>query len=225
MKEAQILFKISEIVSTVDCFNTAVDRIRSLLIQAVGALELAALDTNELSGHELLAAQLQHRAVHAVPLRAGGRELGKLIACYATSESHAAIPHRISTYVGEQLGMLLERTRFRQDGERLEAELHRLRDDLATRKAVQRAQGILVMQRGITPASARRWISERARETASSVRQVAEAIVIVENERRSAEESKQRIVYRGPLPLSSRCINTVSNHRPNLNPTRWSTPV
>jgi AmiR/NasT family two-component response regulator len=68
-----------------------------------------------------------------------------------------------------------------------------LREDLATRKAVQRAQGILVIRRGITPAAARRWISQQAHQAGSTVLQVAEQVVAVESSRRSAGQSRQRI--------------------------------
>jgi hypothetical protein len=124
--------------------------------------------------------------LYAAPLRAGGRELGKLLV-------QADLPRRVSNYVGEQLGMLLERARLSEDRARLEAELASLRDELATRKAVQRALGILVIRRGITPPSARRWISQQAHQSGSSVLQIAEQVVAVENARRSAGQSRQRI--------------------------------
>jgi ANTAR domain len=114
----------------------------------------------------------------------GCRELGRLLV-------QADLPRRVSNYVGEQLGMLLERAQLSQDQTGLEAELAGLRDDLATRKAVQRAQGILIMRRGITPASARRWISQQARQAGSTDLEVAEQVVAAENYRRSAEQSRR----------------------------------
>jgi AmiR/NasT family two-component response regulator len=97
---------------------------------------------------------------------------------------HADVPRRVSNYVGEQLGMLLERTRLGKDRSRLEAELAALREDLATRKAVQRAQGILVTRRGMTPASARLWISQQARRARLTRQQLAEQVVAGENAQR-----------------------------------------
>jgi hypothetical protein len=181
MQENEILFQVSQIVSATDSFSGAVAQIRCL-IEAVGAKAL----TLDLPGLASPPSEMPSSSFHAAPLRASGRELGKLLV-------QADLPHRVSNYVGEQLGMLLERTHLSQDQARLEAELAGLREDLATRKAVQRAQGILVMRRGITPASARRWISQQAHQTGSTVLEVAEQVVAVENARRSAGQSQQRI--------------------------------
>jgi hypothetical protein len=175
MKENEILIQVSRLVSSTDSFSGAVERIRSVLDITIDWPGLASP-----------AVETQRGSFYAAPLRAGGRELGQLLV-------QADLPHRVSNYVGEQLGMLLERLRLSKDQARLEAELAALREDLATRKAVQRAQGILVMRRGITPASARRWISQQARETGSSVLEVAEQVVAVENARRAGFQSQQRI--------------------------------
>ena len=175
MQENEILFQVSQIVSDADSFSLAVTRIRSQLALTIYLPRLVSPPVQTLSG-----------SFYAAPLRASGRELGKLLV-------QADLPHRVSNYVGEQLGMLLERTHLSQNRARLEAELASLRDDLATRKAVERAQGILVTRRGITPASARRWISQQAHQAASSILEVAEQVVAMEDARRSAGQSQQRI--------------------------------
>lgn len=103
------------------------------------------------------------------------------------------LPQRVWNYVGEQLGMLQQRTRLSQERMRLEAELATLREDLATRKAVQRAMGILGTRRGMTPASAKLWISEQSRQTRQSAKRVAEQVVAMENaQRRSLSTSPRR---------------------------------
>jgi GAF domain-containing protein len=199
MKEAEILFQVSQIVSATDSFTSAVKQIRSLLELALGAQALTLLGASDLPGRVsskrafskvdavtpqveefLESLDLPYRSLYSVPLRAGGKELGKLIACYASPEFHADVPRRVSNYVGEQLGMLLQRTRLGQDRSRLEAELAALRDDLAMRKAVHRAQGILVTRRGMTPASAKLWISQQARLARLTAQQVAEQVVAME---------------------------------------------
>ena len=194
MKEAEILFQVSQIVSTTNSFTSAVKQIRGLLELALGAQALTLLGASDWPGRAsskvdavtpqveefLESLDLPYRSLYSVPLRAGGKELGKLIACYASPEFHADIPRRVSNYVGQQLGMLLERTRLGKDRSRLEAELAALREDLATRKAVQRAQGILVTRRGMTPASAKLWISQQARLARLTAQQVAEQVVAME---------------------------------------------
>ncbi len=162
-----MLIQISQIVSTTDSFSGAVDRIRCLIELRI-----------DWPGR----ARNSDGSFHAAPLRSGGRELGKLLV-------QADLPRRVSSYVGEQLGMLLERTHLSENRARLEADLASLREDLATRKAVQRAQGILAMRRGITPASARRWIWQQARQSGITVLDVAEQVVKLENSRRLAGQS------------------------------------
>jgi hypothetical protein len=181
MQENEILVQVSQIVSATGSFSAAVAKIRSQFELTIDLPGLASVPLETTQG-----------SFHPAPLRASGRELGKLLV-------QADLPQRVSNYVGEQLGMLLERTQLSQDQARLEAELASLRDELATRKAVQRAQGILVLRRGITPASARRWISPRrwisqqARQAGSTDLEIAEQVVAVENSRRSAEQPRRRI--------------------------------
>jgi hypothetical protein len=175
MKEQEILFQVSQIVSVTNSLSAAVAKIRRLLDLMIELPGLASPTVETLSG-----------SFYAAPLRTSGRELGKLLV-------QADLPQRVSNYVGEQLGMLLERTHLNEDRARLEAELAGLREDLTTRKAVDRAQGILVMRRGITPVSARRWISQQALQAGSSILEVAEQVVVVENARRLAGQSRQRI--------------------------------
>jgi hypothetical protein len=175
MKENEILVQVSQIVSATDSFSGAVDQIRCLLDLTIDVPGLDSPPVETPSG-----------SFHAAPLRASGREVGKLVV-------QAGLPDRVANYVGEQLGMLLERTRLSEHRARLEAELAALREDLATRKALQRAQGILVIRRGITPVSARRWISQQAQQAGRTILQVAEQVVAVENARRSTGQSQQRI--------------------------------
>jgi hypothetical protein len=176
MHESELLFQVSQIVSRTNSFNRAVEKIRSLLDQAVGARVLAVVGAGDLVGNSSLEGP-PFQSWKASPLRAGGRELGKLLVS-------SDVPHRVFNYTGEQLGMLLERTRLAEERARLEAAVASLEADLATRKLLQRAQGILVTRQGMTPASAKLWVLQQARRTRASVQQVAEQVVAVENARR-----------------------------------------
>jgi hypothetical protein len=172
MQESEILFQVSQIVSTANSFAGAVDQIRSLFEQALGAQAL----TIDLPG-SAPSQEPRLRSPDPAALRSGGRELGKLFI-------QAEAPYRVSNYVGEQLGMLLERTRLGEDRERLKSELAAMRNHLATRKAVQRARGILVTRRGMSLASAQLWISQQARLSRLSVKQLAEQVIAEDNAQR-----------------------------------------
>jgi transcriptional regulator with GAF, ATPase, and Fis domain len=176
MHESELLFQVSQIVSRTNSFTRAVEKIRILLEQVLGARALTVIGASDMTGNAS-PEETRFQSWKAAPLRAGGRELGKLLVS-------SDVPHRVSNYTGEQLGMLLERTRLAKERVRLEAALASLQADLATRKLVQRAEGILVTRRGMTPASAKLWISQRARQGRLSVQQVAEQVVVTDNKQR-----------------------------------------
>ena len=59
----------------------------------------------------------------------------------------------------------------------LEAEVADLTDRLATRKAVDRAKGILQAQLGVSEADAFRWVQKTAMDLRRSMREVAEGVI------------------------------------------------
>jgi response regulator NasT len=59
----------------------------------------------------------------------------------------------------------------------LEAEVSDLTEQLATRKATERAKGLLMEQLGLTEPEAFRWIQKTAMDLRLSMRQVAEGVV------------------------------------------------
>jgi response regulator NasT len=59
----------------------------------------------------------------------------------------------------------------------LEAEVEDLKDRLETRKAVDRAKGILQEQLSLSEPEAFRWIQKTAMDLRMSMRQVAEGVV------------------------------------------------
>ncbi|PVG83653.1 response regulator [Nocardioides gansuensis] len=59
----------------------------------------------------------------------------------------------------------------------LEREVHDLKESLATRKAVDRAKGVLQEQLGLSEPEAFRWIQKTAMDLRLSMREVAEGVV------------------------------------------------
>jgi uncharacterized small protein (DUF1192 family) len=95
----------------------------------------------------------------------------------------------LADFVGEQLGMLLARTRLAERRAHLKHEIEKIKEDLATRKAMQRAEGILIAKRGMAAVAARRWIAQQSHKTGLSKRDVAERIIAYHQ----AKELEQRI--------------------------------
>lgn len=57
-----------------------------------------------------------------------------------------------------------------------------LQDQLATRKVVERAKGLLMEKQGMTEQEAFRWIQKRSMNNRKSMREVAEAILLMSGE-------------------------------------------
>jgi len=196
VKEEQVLFQISQIAGAATDFDRALESIRVLLERTFGAKALT-VDLRQTSRQAdlttahveqvLEAFDLPYRSLYSVPLRAGGNELGKLIVCYASQEFHGTAPQRVSQYTGEQLGMLLERTRLHDNRKRLGGALVSLREELATRKVLERAQGILTARRGMALPAARLWISQEARRSGLPRRAIADRIIQHQIDERAAE--------------------------------------
>jgi hypothetical protein len=68
-------------------------------------------------------------------------------------------------FVNQQLGMLQIRTRLAERRAELKREIARMEEDLATRKLMQRAEGLLIARRGMSAAAARGWIAQQSQKT------------------------------------------------------------
>ena len=137
------------------------------------------LDTAGAPDPVLLLESIDHpyRSLYSVDLRDGGETLGKVTLCFASDTFQGTLPQRLSEFVGEQLGMLLARTRLTEKRTQLKREIAEIEADLAARKAFQRAEGLLVARRNMTLAAARRWIAQQSVKTGLSKEDVADRII------------------------------------------------
>jgi AmiR/NasT family two-component response regulator len=93
-------------------------------------------------------------------------------------EREAAAEHpRLAEFVETQLAMLQTRIRLAERRAELKRELAAIEEDLATRKLMQRAEGILIARRGMAPAVAQRWIAQQSQKTGLSKNDVADRII------------------------------------------------
>jgi GAF domain-containing protein len=177
MTETEVLFQISNIVNGRLSFSYAVEQIALLLEREA---EGKALLIDQLNGDpvKLLDSLSQpYRALYTVDLRDGGETLGKATLCFASDELLGTVPQRLAGFVGEQLGMLLARTRLAEKRAKLKSEIEKIGQDLARRKVLQRAEGILIAKRGMTPAAAKAWIAQQSRNTGLSTTDIAERLI------------------------------------------------
>jgi hypothetical protein len=176
MTESELLFQISNIVNGRHSFAQAIEQISSLLEREAGGKALIFNETTD--AVELLDSfDLPYRSLYSVSLRDGGETLGKATLCFASEHFQGDLPRRLADFVGEQLGMLLARTHLAERRAKLKREIEKIEEDLATRKVMQRAEGILIAQRGMAAIVARQWIAQQSQRTGLSKQDVADRII------------------------------------------------
>jgi hypothetical protein len=183
VNERELLLRISRIANRSVSFGNAVEEIGVLMEQELGGKGLIVRELGDLPGGIAASfeqffeetAHLPSRALYTVALRANGQELGRLIAFFACAETNDGLHHRVANFAGEQLGIMLERLRLAKRRRQLKAETSRIRASLATRKALQRAEGLLG-KRGLPPQTARLLLQREAERRKVTLRQAANRV-------------------------------------------------
>jgi GAF domain-containing protein len=176
MTENEVLFKISNIVNGRVSFTQAMEQIGGLLTSEANG-KLLTLENSDEAVRMLESLNQPYRSLYSVELRDGGETLGKATLCFASHRFEGGLQQRLADFVGEQLGMLLARTRLAERRAELRDEIARIEEDLATRKVMQRAEGILIAKRGMAAAVAERWIAQQSQRTGLTKRDVADRII------------------------------------------------
>ncbi|HVO96640.1 MAG TPA: ANTAR domain-containing protein [Bryobacteraceae bacterium] len=176
MTEQDVLFRISEIVNGRQDFLHAMEQIALLLERAFGGKGVF-LDHAPDAFQRLESLPQPYRSLYTVDLRDAGRSLGKLTLLFASGSFQGDAPRRIADFVGEQLGMLLARLRLAGRTAELKQEISAMERDLAERKLIQRAEGLLVARRGMTASAAHAWISTQSKNMGLSKAGVADRII------------------------------------------------
>jgi GAF domain-containing protein len=192
MTENELLFQISNLVNGHLSFPQAV----AFLLQREAntkSLNIEHPDRPSDAVKLLDSFDQPYRSLYSVDLRDGGEVLGKVTLCFASDTFQGALPQRLADFVGEQLGMLLARTRLADRRTQLKAEIAGIEQDLATRKVMQRAEGILIAKREMPATVARLWIAQQSRKTGLSQHDVADRIV-------AYHQATGLYVWSGPVP-------------------------
>ncbi len=179
MTESELLFQISNLVNGHLSFPQAAEQIRLLLTNEANcrALLIEHADRPSDAAKLLESFDQPYRSLYSVDLRDGGETLGRATLCFASHQFLGTLPQRLADFVGQQLGMLLARTRLAEKRGRLKREIEKIEEDLATRKVMQRAEGILIAKRGMAAIVARRWIAQQSEKTGLSTLDVADRII------------------------------------------------
>jgi len=119
-------------------------------------------------------------ALVAVPLVRGGEVIGVLNVHHR--EPHLHTPDEISTlcFLGEQMGCAIAYAGLAEHNARLQQEAMLARRQLEERKVVERAKGLLQQRLGVSEDEAYQRLREESRRQRRPMRDVAEAVLMVE---------------------------------------------
>lgn len=124
-----------------------------------------------------IAAKEGLRSLLSVPLTVKGRVIGVL-------NNYTSHPHRftddeitILTTVANQAAIVIE------NGE-LMVKTRVIQEELESRKAVERAKGIMMREQGLSEEEAFRKIQKQSMDLRKSMREIAEAIILIDGMKR-----------------------------------------
>lgn len=117
----------------------------------------------------------------SVPLISGGEVVGVLNVHHR--EPHAHIPEEIAllTFVGEHMGAAISMARLTDENARLQEKTQEVERELETRKLVERAKGILQLKYNLSEEEAYQRLRNESRRLRRPMRELAEAILLVES--------------------------------------------
>lgn len=124
-------------------------------------------------------------AILCTPVLCAGKIVGVINLQHRLSYQHTPNEIRLLSTIGYLVGAEIERAR-------LESENAQLMGKLETRKAVDRAKGILQRDLAITEDEAYRRMQTESRQRRKSMREIAEAILLSEDLRKSRSEVDEK---------------------------------
>jgi uroporphyrinogen-III synthase len=121
-----------------------------------------------------------YEAFLAVPLVSKGEVIGVVNIHHREEHDHTPNEVALLTFVGEQMGNALAKGKLEEDNARLSEEKQEIERELATRKIVERAKGIMQRNEGLTEEEAYLKLRNESRRMRRPMKELAEAIILTE---------------------------------------------
>ena len=121
-----------------------------------------------------------YEAFLSVPLVSKGKAIGVINVHHR--EEHRHSPEEIATisFIGEQMGSAIAKSLLEEENVRLAEETAEMKRQLETRKAVERAKGILQRRQNLTEEEAYLRMRNESRRLRRPMKDLAEAIILAE---------------------------------------------
>jgi uroporphyrinogen-III synthase len=129
-----------------------------------------------------------YQAYLAVPLVSGGKVVGVINVHHREEHDHSTPEVALVTFVGEQMGSALTKARLEEVNARLLEEKQEIELELATRKLVERAKGILQRAEGLSEEEAYLKLRNESRRMRRPMKDLAEAIILTEEMKRRQDD-------------------------------------
>ena len=125
-----------------------------------------------------------YQAFLSVPMLSSGEVIGVINIHYRDEHDHTPSEMALVTFVGEQMGNALAKAKLEEDNARLAEAKEEIERELATRKIVERAKGILQRNEGLTEEEAYLKLRNESRRMRRPMKELAEAIILTEDMKR-----------------------------------------
>jgi signal transduction protein with GAF and PtsI domain len=122
-----------------------------------------------------------YQALISLPLLRGDEVIGVFNVHHREPHQHTPDEIAILSFLAEQMGGAIAYSQLAEHNARLKKESLLIRQQLAERKLVERAKGILQQRYGMAEQEAYNTLREESRRTRRPIREVAEAVLTVEN--------------------------------------------
>lgn len=122
-----------------------------------------------------------YEALLSVPLVSGGDVIGVINVHHKQEHAHTPEEAGLLTFLGEQMGGAVAKSRLTNENARLQEETLEMRRQLETRKLVERAKGILQSKYKLSEESAYLRLRNESRRLRRPMRDLAEAIILADD--------------------------------------------
>jgi signal transduction protein with GAF and PtsI domain len=121
-----------------------------------------------------------YEAFLSVPLVNKGKAIGVINVHHREPHSHSADEVATISFIGEQMGSAIAKSLLEEENARLSEETAEMKRQLETRKAVERAKGILQRRQNLTEEEAYLRMRNESRRLRRPMKDLAEAIILAE---------------------------------------------
>ena len=131
-----------------------------------------------------------YEAFLSVPVINKGKAIGVINMHHRERHEHAVAEISTIQFIGEQMGSAIGKSLLEEENARLAAETEEMKRQLETRKAVERAKGILQRRHNLTEEEAYLRMRNESRRLRRPMKELAEAIILAEELARKDSSSE-----------------------------------